>query len=346
MVAPPTLNLIDLGKASASYKGALTRRRRLGQLSARTVENYSADLTEFVRLLGKSVIVDEITAADLEDAVDAFAAAPDRRFITPGSKTRSVAATNRFMQSIRIFFSYALRQHWIQADPWRYTDLRPGKAIVGQERKSITPEQALLLMAVGAGEPPESDDTRSTYWRDRFVLALLVVTGCRVSEACSSNQGDIVPTTIDGQQHMLWHVHGKGSKERPVPLSPHLIEVWGDYRARRPGPGRALTDEARRDAADALLLTRNGARLTPRDVQRLLTAASKRVAAVDPTFTRTVTPHGLRHTTATTLLADGVNVKQVRDLLGHESLRTLSRYLDTLPGELADIFLAHPLTPS
>lgn len=345
MVAPPTLNRIDLGKAAASYKGALTRRRRLGQLSGRTVGNYSADIDEFTALIGKHVVVDDITAADLEDAVDAFAAAPDRRFTNPGDKTRSVAATNRFMQSIRIFFTYALRQHWIQADPWRYTDLRPGKAIVGKDRKSITPQQALLLMTVGAGDPPEDDNPRSTYWRDRFVLALLVITGCRVSEACGSNESDIVPTTIDGQQHMLWHVHGKGSKERPVPLSPHLIEVWHDYRRRRPAPGRALDDQARRDAADALLLTRNGARLTPRDVQRLLNTASKRVAAVDPTFTRTVTPHGLRHTTATTLLADGVNVKQVRDLLGHESLRTLSRYLDTLPGELADIFLDHPLTP-
>jgi site-specific recombinase XerD len=64
---------------------------------------------------------------------------------------------------------------------------------------------------------------------------------------------------------------------------------------------------------------------------------------VDPAQRRTVTPHGLRHTTATHLLADAVDMDAVRRVLGHSDLSTLGRYRDELPGELEVAMRAHPL---
>jgi site-specific recombinase XerD len=64
---------------------------------------------------------------------------------------------------------------------------------------------------------------------------------------------------------------------------------------------------------------------------------------VDPDQRRSVTPHGLRHTTATHLLADAVDMDAVRRVLGHSDLSTLGRYRDELPGELEVAMRSHPL---
>lgn len=348
MVAPPKPTRITLGAAAASWTSSLDRQARLGHLSPATVDIYRRDLTDFTTMAGRDVIVDDITPADLEDCVDKFAALPDRRFTRSEGGPRSKAATNRFQQSLRIFFAHAAKQRWVQANPFDYADIRLAKVDrVQPSRKALTAEQALLLLTVGPGDPPPAEDAdRSPYWRDRFLLALLAMTGVRVSEACRANQADFSPTMLDGRPHTMWTVYGKGRKTRVVPMTTHLLRLWDDYRAHRPHPSPALPDATRRDAADALLLTRNGARLAPRDVQRMMEKASRRVQRIDPTFTRSATPHALRHTVATTLLADGVNVAQLRDLLGHESLRTLSRYVDVLPHDLAAIFTTHPLSPA
>jgi site-specific recombinase XerD len=67
------------------------------------------------------------------------------------------------------------------------------------------------------------------------------------------------------------------------------------------------------------------------------------LARVDPERRRAVTPHGLRHTTATHLLAAATDMDAVRRVLGHSDLATLGRYRDDLPGELEAAMRAHPL---
>jgi site-specific recombinase XerD len=67
------------------------------------------------------------------------------------------------------------------------------------------------------------------------------------------------------------------------------------------------------------------------------------LARVDPQHRRGVTPHGLRHTTATHLLAAATDMDAVRRVLGHSDLSTLGRYRDDLPGELEAAMRAHPL---
>ncbi|TLF45500.1 integrase, partial [Nonomuraea sp. KC401] len=90
----------------------------------------------------------------------------------------------------------------------------------------------------------------------------------------------------------------------------------------------------------ALLLSWRGRRLARGDVQAVIDRVQARV---DPDQRRSVTPHGLRHTTATHLLADAVDMDAVRRVLGHSDLSTLGRYRDELPGELEVAMRAHPL---
>ena len=83
-----------------------------------------------------------------------------------------------------------------------------------------------------------------------------------------------------------------------------------------------------------------------RDIERLLERAVKRTQAADPAHARAVVPHGLRHTAATLMLAEGWDVKFVAQLLGQASVSTISQYLDELPEELSVAINAHPLTPA
>lgn len=75
--------------------------------------------------------------------------------------------------------------------------------------------------------------------------------------------------------------------------------------------------------------------MSARDVQRLLERAEARVRTREPAHAREVTPHALRHTAATLMLAKGWDVKVVAQLLGHASISTTGTYLDAIPGELA-----------
>jgi site-specific recombinase XerD len=129
-------------------------------------------------------------------------------------------------------------------------------------------------------------------------------------------------------------VCGKGRTWRTVTAPPWLEQLITAYRARL-GTG----------APAPLLLSPPGARLAVRDLERLLGRAVMRARAADPARARAVVPHGLRHTAATLMLAEGWDVKVVARLLVRATLTTTSKYLDELPGKLSVAINAHPFTP-
>jgi site-specific recombinase XerD len=141
--------------------------------------------------------------------------------------------------------------------------------------------------------------------RHKAILSLIYATGLRVSEVAALTVGD-----IDSRRMVVRVGHGKGNKDRYVMLSPKVLELLREYwRAYRPA-GWLFVGEAA------------GRHLNTRTVQRACQLAS-RAAGV----TKAVTPHVLRHTFATHLLEDGVNLRTIQVLLGHRSLQTTARYL-------------------
>ncbi len=143
----------------------------------------------------------------------------------------------------------------------------------------------------------------------RAMLTTLYATGLRVSELCH-----LQPTDIDSQRHAIRIRQGKGQYERLVMLAPRLLALlrhyWAQYRA-RPWlfPGRF------RDRA-----------ITASGVYTIC-----RQAGQDARLTKPVHPHLLRHAFATHLLEAGVDLRRIQLLLGHQSLRTTSRYLHVSP---------------
>lgn len=144
--------------------------------------------------------------------------------------------------------------------------------------------------------------------RDVAILTLLYGCGLRISEALNLNVGDIT------EDSNFLCIKGKGNKERIVPLFPLIWRKIAEYVAECP---------YNLHRGEALFVGARGERLSPRIIQRLLEQIRTELNLPD-----TLTPHALRHSFATHLLAQGMNLRSIQELLGHSCLSTTQRYTD------------------
>ncbi len=143
--------------------------------------------------------------------------------------------------------------------------------------------------------------------RDHAVLELLYSSGLRRSELTGANIRD-----LDLEQGTL-RVLGKGMKQRVVPVGASAVDALRQYLAVRAGH--------KSEDANAIFILANGRRMAPRTVYYIVSKAF----ANSPDVAR-AHPHMLRHTMATHLLDRGADLRAVKEVLGHESLRTTQRY--------------------
>lgn len=163
---------------------------------------------------------------------------------------------------------------------------------------------------------------------NRLIISMLASCGLRRSELISLNVG-----SVDFARSTL-RVHGKGDKVREIPLIPSLCDEISLYLK----AVSSLTDDAY-DPAAPLLRTRNGARLYPVYVDRVV---KKELSGV-PDITVRRSPHVLRHTLATELLADGADLNSIKELLGHSSLAATQVYTHNSVERLQNVYKnAHP----
>ena len=159
--------------------------------------------------------------------------------------------------------------------------------------------------------------TPGTSWtgqRDHLLLGLLYNTGARVSEIIGVHVADVV---LDGAACV--HLHGKGRKQRSVPLWRSTAREVRAWMKRNPQLG----------PVSPLLPNRNGAAMTRDNVIKRLALAVRTAATVDPALTkRRISPHTIRHTTAMHLLQSGVDIAVIALWLGHESPVTTHHYVE------------------
>ena len=168
------------------------------------------------------------------------------------------------------------------------------------------------------------DDRDWVNKRDAAVCLLLYGCGLRLGEALSLRRRD-APRA--GQDSLL--ITGKGRKQRIVPLLPTVAEAIDDYLAACPHP---------QSSDGPLFVGIRGGPLGPRQVQQRL-AELRRLLGLPAS----ATPHALRHSFATHLLAGGGDLRAIQELLGHASLSTTQRYTDVdTAGLLAVYRKAHP----
>ena len=242
-----------------------------------------------------------------------------RRFaLELGERGLDPASQARILSTARGFFRWLWETGRIPINP--ASGLRNPKQAVKLPAFLTEGESASLL------DLPAAVDFSSA--RLRCLLELLYASGLRVSELVGLDLQDIF-----FEQRTL-RVMGKGSKERLVPFHPEAAEVLEQYLRFRSGhlALKSLPPTA------AVFLNLRGGRLTTTSVRNMLQKA------VDGAALRArISPHALRHSFASHLLARGMDLRAIQELLGHASLSTTQRYTHLDLEQLSKIYdSAHP----
>jgi integrase/recombinase XerD len=206
----------------------------------------------------------------------------------------------RHIVAVKLFFRY-LQLEGIVRD-------NPAELLGTQKTWQRVPEVMSAAVVERLMTAPQPYDA---YWRrDRALLELLYATGCRASEVSNLKLADL---HLD-ERYCL--AHGKGSKDRLTPLSHAAVSTLRDYMtSERPKLAKG------RGEPPWVLLSRGGKRLRREAIWELVKRYVRRIGA-NPD----VSPHTLRHSFATHLLAGGADLRQVQELLGHASIATTQIY--------------------
>ncbi|MCB1521575.1 MAG: tyrosine recombinase XerC [Hyphomicrobiaceae bacterium] len=278
-----------------------------------TLTAYERDLRQFAMFLAarhrRAPCLGDLTLVDAK-TVRAFLAHRRRQ----GAVSRSLS---RSLSALRTFY------RWLEA-----SDILKNRAvqqialpkIPHSVPKPLTVEAAALVVAPDA-MPAELDWVAA---RDCAVLLLLYGAGLRISEALGLTATD-APT---GARDVIV-IRGKGGKERMVPILPVTRRAIARYLALCPYPI---------SGSEPLFLGVKGGPLSPRLIQLAMQRRREELGLAD-----SATPHALRHSFATHLLAAGADLRQIQELLGHASLSTTQVYTEVDRDRLLAVYdAAHP----
>lgn len=303
-------------------------------LANNSLAAYRRDLADYGQWLAERGIDDLAhVTPDTLSAYVADLASPD------GERAPLAAASiTRRASTVRGMHRYLFEEDLLEGYAGR--GLRtPKKAL--RLPKALAVEEVEALLAHAGGDDPVG-------LRDRAFLELLYGSGARVSEACSLDLDDLLleggrsdatnDAGSDASPHALaaggfLRVIGKGSKQRVVPYGRYAGEALAVYLVRaRP----AMV--AKGAGTPALFVGPRGARLSRQSAWLVIRAAAERAG-----ITREVSPHTLRHSFATHLLAGGADVRTVQELLGHSSVTTTQIYTQVTADTLREHYLtSHP----
>ncbi len=258
-------------------------------LAENSVAAYGRDLRRFLAWVD-SRSLGNLGVNELSD----FVASMHDEQLAPASMSRCVVA-------VRTFYKYLQLEGVVSANP---AELLATQKAWQRIPKVLTTGQVDALLAA-----PRRIEKYSL--RDRAMLEVLYATGCRVSEVCNLKVRDLSLA----EKHLK--CEGKGGKQRMVPIGNAAIAAIHAYTAELRGKLATKCDHP----PEELLLSRSGKAMDRIMLWRLVKHYAKRVG-LDPN----ISPHALRHSFATHLLAGGADLRQVQEMLGHASIQTTQIY--------------------
>lgn len=276
-------------------------------VSPHTLRAYEGDLTDW------SVDLKKRGFQDIEGLDQRLEATQIRSYLSTLYDSHARASLCRRLSGIRSFLRFLRRRKWVRRD---IGILVPSPKLEKKLPRFLKIEEIRELI-----EAPDLSTALGR--RDRALLELLYGSGLRVSEGVALNWAD-----LDLEKGWV-KVMGKGSKERSVPVGAPAQQALQEY--------LSLRTDATQDSP--LFINYQGSRLTARSVARILAKHLVRIAS-----SKSLSPHGLRHSFATHLLAAGADLRTIQELLGHARLSTTQRYTHVDLGGLMDEYReAHPL---
>lgn len=282
--------------------------------SVHTATAYETDIRDFIKFynnyIGADVGISNIAKAD---AICFRAWMADR-----ARRNLSHKSTARALSSLRGFYKFLANRHNIEND---------AIGLISSPKVPRKLSKAIDVTDVEHMHDAISAIDESEPWiaaRDWALVMLLFGCGLRISEALGLTNGD-----VRGRPDSL-RILGKGSKERIVPMLPAVLDAIEKYMRIRPfGNG----------ANDALFRSVRGLPMSPRMAEKVVEKLRHYLQLPDY-----VTPHALRHTFATAMLAGGADLRSLQELLGHSSLSTTQLYTKVNMSEIMNVYEhAHPL---
>ena len=260
--------------------------------SQKTLRSYESDLR-----LADGAIPGGLLAATSDDIQQYLSTLPDK----PSSVARKASA-------LRGFYKFLMLEKIITANPTANLELpKRNRALP----KFLTVEEIELLIS-------SAGDIRNSL-RLRAMIELLYASGLRVSELCELPMSGILGNKL--------LIHGKGAKERLVPMHDaaiHALNKWidarGDTDSKYVFPSNGKTGHITRDGFFKIL---------------------KKCAVLSGIDPNHVSPHVLRHSFASHLLAGGANLRAIQTMLGHEDISTTQIYTHVMPEKLKETVSNH-----
>jgi integrase/recombinase XerD len=280
-------------------------------LSRNTLEAYRGDLLQLGRFLAeRELSALDATAADIGDFLTRLGTGDaDHRPASPATIHRKSAC-------LRSFYRHLRREGLLNTDP---------TATISSPRRSRKLPQVLTrgeverLLSQPRGTDPQA-------LRDRALLEVMYACGLRASEAIGLELND-----VDVEERVL-RARGKGSKERVVPIGQAALKALIAYLKR----GRHELGKER--AEPFVFLNFRGGQLTRQGLYKIVRRHATTAGLADR-----MSPHTLRHTFATHLLAGGCDLRSVQEMLGHADVSTTQLYTHLSSDRLKDVyFKAHP----
>lgn len=257
-------------------------------------KNMAAHVKEFLHQLEQQQItsLQEVTASKIQNHYHYLQSRPNQR--DQGSLSESHISFSLY--AIRVFIQYHYETGTITADPFSSLNFpKPYK----QERKTLSREEIKQLY-----------QTCQSY-RDKAILGLFYGCGLRRSEAERMNTDD-----IHYKQQLLYVREGKGNKRRVVPINQQLKEDFYNYYLQE----RSFYQHYDKPT-NAFMINRKGNRMLGNNYWNWLKEKLEQA-----NLPKDITLHHLRHSIATHLLENGLDIEQVRDFLGHSFLETTQIY--------------------
>ena len=293
----------QLGDAPSRWTAAFVEYLRSEcHLADNTCQAYQRDLQHFQQWRAASQLkISQLGIRDLSDYVGWL-----------HSQRLAPATIARHIVSLRMFFRFLQMEGILEEN---LTELLGSQKLWQRVPEILSPAMVQRFL-----EAPRPYDT---FWRrDRSLLELLYATGCRASELSTLEVRDVHLA----ERYCL--CHGKGGKQRLTPLGRAAQTAVEDYlQNERPGLAAQATNPP-----PWLLLSRRGRRLRREAIWEHVKKYAAR-AGISPT----ISPHTLRHSFATHLLAGGADLRQVQEMLGHSSIQTTQIYTHVDPSRLKQV---------
>jgi len=281
-------------------------------LNPKTLKAYATDLRQMSEFLTRGGDVGAVALVGRTEL---------REYIRHLHASLAARSLKRKIATMKSLFHFLEREDAIPVSPFRKMDVRIREA--RRLPRTVPLDQITRLFQhvhAARAAAPEGSCRRRALVRDVAVLEALFATGARVAEVCS-----LRPEDVDLRRGRI-RILGKGARERIVQLChPQAIAALREYRTQEQVPGALW-----------FFSNRSGRRLSEQSVRTLLRRHAEAAG-----LHLHVTPHMLRHSVATLLHEEGVDIRYIQHLLGHRSIATTQIYTEVGEGSQRRMLLRH-----